>query len=140
MNDRREERRKILIIEDEPAIRNLIRVLLASMGCECTIAMCGNQALAMLKQKSFDVVLLDLRVCDLPTEKVLRGIKEIQPNLIGRVLVINGEVADVETMDVIERHCLQNVPRNRLVQQLWPSVQTLTGANTISAHPRSASF
>jgi len=127
-----DNRRKILIIEDEPAIRNLIHILLVSMGCECTLAQGGQQALAAIRRKSFDAILLDLRCSDLPTEKVLSGIKEIQPNLVGRVLVVNGEVADQGTMELIERHCLQQVHRNRLLQELWPSVQTLIRTSRFS--------
>lgn len=115
--------RKILVIEHEPTLRNLIRILLTSMGCECTLADGGLSALGMLSQKTFDAVLLDLRLPDLPPIRVLSGIKTIQPTLVGRVLVINSEVANSGTMEAIERFCLPNISRNRLVQELWPKLE-----------------
>jgi CheY-like chemotaxis protein len=120
-------RRKVLIIEDEPAIRNVIYVLLAGLGCESDVAHNGREALAMIQHEDFDAVLLDLRCSDLPPEQVVSEIKEIRPNLVGRVLVITGEVADPQTLEMIERNCLPHVPRSRLMQELWERLRTLLG-------------
>lgn len=117
------EHRKILVIEHEPTVRNLIRILLTSMGCECTVADGGLSALGKMSQKTFDAVLLDLRCPDLSPIRVLSGIKTIQPTLVGRVLVINGEVADSGTKEAIERYSLPNISRNRLLQELWPKLE-----------------
>jgi len=54
-------RRKVLIIEDEPSIRNVLYVLLAGVGCDGDVAHDTNQALSMIRQDQFDAVLLDLR-------------------------------------------------------------------------------
>jgi two-component system response regulator PilR (NtrC family) len=120
-------RRKILVIEDEPSIRNVIYVLLAGLGCESDVAHDGRQALAMLQHENFDAVLLDLRCSELPPEHVVSQIREIRPNLVGRVLVITGEVADPQTLEMIERNCLPHVPRSRLMQELWERLRNLLG-------------
>ncbi len=129
-------RRKVLVIEDEPSIRNLIYVLLAGLGCEGDVAYSGKQALAMISRETFDAVLLDLRCSDLAAEQVVSGIKEICPNLVGRVLVITGQIADPETMELVDRHCLPNVPQNRLMQELWTCLRAVLG---ISRSPHTAS-
>ncbi len=119
------ERRKILIVEDQPAITRMVHILLASMGCECSVASGGEQALGMIQEKKYDAVLLDLRCTDLRAEEVVSGIKEIRPNLVGRVLVINGEFSDRATMELIERHSLQKISRYRLLQELWTGLESL---------------
>jgi DNA-binding NtrC family response regulator len=122
------QNRKVLIVEDDAAIRNVLYVLLAGVGCEGDIAYSGKQALAMLSREKFDAVLLDLRCSNLPAEQVVSQIKEIRPSLVGRVLVITGELADPKTVEVVERHCLPHVPRNRLMQDLWGRLRTVLGA------------
>lgn len=112
------QRRKVLIVEDEPSIRNILSSLVAGLGCDGDIANSGQQALAMIMREKFDAVLLDLRCPNLPAEEVVSQIQEIRPSLIGRVLVITGEVADAKTMELIERYFLLQVPRNRLLQDL----------------------
>ena len=56
-------RRKVLIIEDEPSIRNVLYVLLAGIGCDSDAAYDTHMALSMIRQDRFDAVLLDLRYC-----------------------------------------------------------------------------
>jgi DNA-binding NtrC family response regulator len=120
-------RRKVLIIEDEPSIRNVLFVLLAGQGCHSDVAYGGRQALAMLQKESFDAVLLDLRCSELQAEKVVSEIKEIRPNLVGRVLVITGEVTDPETLEIIERNCLPHVSQSRMMDELWTRLRSLLG-------------
>lgn len=124
------ERRKVLIIEDEPSIRNTLYVLLAGMGCEGDVAYTGQQALSKVSRESFDAVLLDLRCSNVTADEVVSGIKELRPNLVGRVLVITGEVADAKTLEFVERHCLPHVSRSRLPRELWTRLRGLLGLST----------
>jgi DNA-binding NtrC family response regulator len=119
--------RKVLIVEDEASIRNVLFVLLASLGCEADIAHSSGEAFAMIGRESFDAVLLDLRCHYAPTEEVVAKIKELQPSLLGRVLVIAGEVEDVETMQMIGRHCLPHISRYRLAQDLCDRLRKILG-------------
>lgn len=119
--------RKILIIEDEPTIRNVLYVLLAKSGCEGTVAYSGQQALSLIGRESFDAVLLDLRCSNLAADEVVAQIKEIQPKLVGRVLVITGEVADAKTLELIERFSLTHISRNRLIQDILERLRILMG-------------
>lgn len=119
------EHRKVLIVEDDAAIRNVLYVLLAGVGCDGDIAYSGRQALAMMSRQDFDAVLLDLRCINLPAEEVFSQIKQIRPSLVGRVLVLTGELTDPKTLELIERHCLPHVHSNRLMQDLWVRLRTL---------------
>jgi len=51
---------KVLIVDDEPRIRQLIREYLEHEGFACTEATDGSAALAQLSGASFDLVLLDI--------------------------------------------------------------------------------
>ena len=119
--------RNVLIIEDEPSIRNVLCVLLAGLGCEGDIAQSGQQALAMIRKGSFDAVLLDLRCSAMPAEEMVSAIKELRPNLLGRVLVITGEVSDPQTMELIKRNCLPHISRHRMMPDLWDRLRALLG-------------
>lgn len=122
--------RKVLIIEDEPSIRNALFVLLAGLGCEGDVAYTGQQALAMISRERFDAVLLDLRCSNFPAEEVVLQIKELRPNLVGRVLVITSEVTDPQTLDMVSRHLLPSISRSRLMPDLWGQLRGILGLNT----------
>ena len=118
------------MIEDEPTIRNVLYVLLAGLDCESEIAHTGQQALAMVGRDSFDAVLLDLRSALVPPEEVVAQIKQLQPSLVGRVLVITGEVTDPKILEWIESQCLTKIPANNLMQELWGRLRAVLGLAT----------
>lgn len=51
---------KILIVEDEAAISNLIKMNLTDAGYRCTCAYDGLQASDIIEKESFDLILLDI--------------------------------------------------------------------------------
>ena len=51
---------RILIVEDEPAISNLIQMNLAAAGYCCDCAFDGAEAADRLEQEGFDLILLDI--------------------------------------------------------------------------------
>jgi DNA-binding response OmpR family regulator len=120
-------RRKVLIVEDEPAIRNVLYVLLAGLGCDGDVAHDAHQALLMVQKDRFDAVLLDLRSAHLPPEQMVSAITEVRPNLVGRVLVITGEVADPQTLEMLERCAVPHLPRSRVTADLWGRLRTMLG-------------
>ena len=119
--------RNVLIVEGEPSIRNVLYVLLAGLGCEGDIAHNGKQALAMIEKQSFDAVLLDLRCSEIPAGEMASAIRELRPNLLGRVLVITGEVSDPQTMEMIKKNCWPYIPRQRVMQEVWGRLRALLG-------------
>jgi len=119
------EERKVLVIEGEPATSEVLGVLLSKLGCRGEVAVNGQQALAMVSRRDFDAVLLDLRSCTLPPEEVVSGIHDIRPSLVGRVLVITGEVDDRQTLDLIERYFLLQIRRSNLLDDLVGRLRAL---------------
>lgn len=117
--------RKVLLVEGEPSARDLVRVLLGKLGCSGEVVNNGQQALAMVSRMDFDAVLLDLRSSTLPPEEVVSGIHDIRPSLVGRVLVITGEVDDRQTLELVEQYFLLRIRRNRLINDLVGRLRAL---------------
>ena len=69
---------RILAVDDDSAIRELIADVLSETGLEVTTAASGEEALSLLEQESFDLVILDimmggisgLEVCQLVRERI----------------------------------------------------------------------
>jgi two-component system, NtrC family, response regulator AtoC len=66
----------ILIVEDDATIRVTLGRFLAKQGFEITVAEDGASALGLLKQNSFRLVLLDLRLPDMTGLDVLGKLRE----------------------------------------------------------------
>ena len=70
------EEKKILIVEDDTDINNLLFTALKKQGYTATQAFSGTEAKMLLKMESFALVLLDLMLPGISGEEVLEFIKE----------------------------------------------------------------
>ena len=70
------ERRKILIVEDEKKISDIVKSYLERDGFDVTVAATGAAALSEIKNR-FDLVILDLKLPDIDGETICKSIREI---------------------------------------------------------------
>jgi len=78
----------ILIVDDEEVVRHSHLRSLADTGCHTEAAEDGHEALRVMEQRPFDVVLLDLSMPGLDGMDVLKTIKKRWPD--SEVVVITG--------------------------------------------------
>jgi two-component system alkaline phosphatase synthesis response regulator PhoP len=67
----------ILIVEDEHAIANLIRISLNDEGYRCTCAFDGKQAADIIEGGNFDLILLDIMLPEFDGYELLEYIKPL---------------------------------------------------------------
>lgn len=68
---------KILIVEDEEAISNLIKVNLTAEGYDCTCAYDGEAGADCIEKENFDLILLDIMLPKINGYELLEYIKTI---------------------------------------------------------------
>ena len=73
--------KKVLIVEDEDAIRDFVSINLKRAGYEAVDADCGEAALEQFKADSFAVVLLDIMMPGIDGFTVCRKIREQDPKV-----------------------------------------------------------
>ena len=87
--------RRILVVDDEPEIRNLLARFFGRLGCEVDTAANGEEALEVMRRERPDVLLLDLRMPQLDGLGVLEQIRS--ENLdVGPIWAISGYASDHE--------------------------------------------
>lgn len=67
----------VLVVDDEHDIRLLARIVLEGAGYEVREASSGQEAIALLDEGGFDVVLLDLRMSPIDGWGVLEHLREV---------------------------------------------------------------
>lgn len=72
---------RILIVDDEEAIREVVSSILEAQGYQCSTASNGREALDVLKEKSFDLVLSDMVMPEMDGMQLLRKLREKDPDL-----------------------------------------------------------
>lgn len=67
---------KILVVDDEPPIRRLLRTSLASQGFQIMEAATAGEALAEIEREKPDLIILDLGLPDMQGQEVIRILRE----------------------------------------------------------------
>ncbi len=70
---------KILVVDDEQSIREIIREFLAEMGYEVKVAVDGVDALDKVRYESFDLYIIDIYMPRMDGLELLVKIKELHP-------------------------------------------------------------
>ena len=72
----------ILIVEDDEAISNLIRISLGMAGYQCKQVYDGMEAFNLIKQESFDLILLDIMLPGIDGFELMKRIKSLNVPVI----------------------------------------------------------
>ena len=83
-------RKRILVVEDEPAIRMVCHRVLTSEGFEVDIAANGVLAQDMLSKKEYDLCLIDIRTPRINGKELYQHMKEEYPELTNKVILTTG--------------------------------------------------
>ncbi len=70
----------ILVVDDEVAIRESLKDWLMEDGYSVALAVDGENAIAMVQESQYDVILLDLKMPGIDGLETMRRIKEISPD------------------------------------------------------------
>jgi CheY-like chemotaxis protein len=72
--------KRMLIVDDEDVIRETVRDVLSSYGCVVTVACDGDEAIKLLGQMPFDVVLSDIKMPGANGYEVFSAAKDAAPD------------------------------------------------------------
>jgi signal transduction histidine kinase/CheY-like chemotaxis protein len=90
-------RGRILVVEDEVEIAQMMAEVLRRDGHEIVLASSGREALARLESEPVDLILSDLRMPDLDGPGLHRELAALAPALARRVVFVTGDVLTPET-------------------------------------------
>ncbi len=92
---------RILVIDDDEALRESLTLILSAEGYTVVSASCGADALAILEEASFDVVLCDLRMPGLDGFDLIPQIGRILPGI--PIILMSAHGTDDLAVQAIQR-------------------------------------
>ena len=91
---------RVLVVDDEPAIRRLLKTSLAAAGYDVVEAATGEEGWAVFNRMKPDLVLLDLGLPDIDGKEVIRRIRGAGLVPIIVLSIRNDERGKVEALDL----------------------------------------
>jgi len=119
---------RILIVDDEPAAAEYLRVLLAERGFEVRATGNGIEALIALENHGFDLVISDIRMPQMDGLELLSHLKDRWPEIPAIMLTANDAVEDV--VEAIQLGAI-----NYLVKPASPAIVSSAVDKALASRP-----
>ena len=91
---------KILVVDDDPQVRDTLEAVFSSFGCHVSSRSDGEEALAAIKEDVYDVIFVDYRIPKVDGIGVLREVVALYPE--SAVVLITGEGSEVIARDAFK--------------------------------------
>ncbi|MGC8829532.1 MAG: ATP-binding protein [Verrucomicrobiia bacterium] len=91
----------VLVVDDEPAVEDMIAEILQLIGYTPFKCNSAIEALAILEQKDFDVILSDIRMPGMDGKQFYERLKVQKPKYAERVIFLTGDTINKETQDFL---------------------------------------
>ena len=81
---------KVMIVDDEEGVCEILRKMLVKEGYHVQTALRGREALDLMKKDPVHVVLLDIKMPEMDGIEVLRNFRKIDPDMVVIILTAYG--------------------------------------------------
>jgi len=85
---------RVLVVDDEPAVRRALEKALTRAGHYVCLASSGEEACQFLGKESVDAILMDLRMPSMSGQTLFHLILSQWPHLVPRVAIMSGDPED----------------------------------------------
>ena len=100
----RARRTRVLVLDDEPAIRDFLGRILSRSGYEPVLAASGDSALKIVRDNPPDAILCDHRMAGMTGIAFHAAVAEIRPALASRFVFMSGDVLNAELSEFADTH------------------------------------
>ena len=96
-------RRRLLIVDDEPGIVDVLKQALDGKGYQTDSACNGTEALSRLASNEYDLIISDICMPEMSGEKLYAAISERYPHLQERIIFITGDTVSPSSRNFLEQ-------------------------------------
>jgi len=102
---------RVLVIEDEAALGDAVAAALADEGFKPDRAENGEEALARIRERHYDVIICDLKMPKVDGMAFFRDVSARMPHIARRLIFVTGDVAGTDAERFLEESGCRWVPK-----------------------------
>ena len=129
------QRPRVLVVDDETVIAQLIADMLSGEGYEVDTARDGVVALTRLAERRYDVVLSDLRMPELDGLGLFREIESRHPDVLRRFMFITGTSEHTDYHGFIDEVKVPVLTKPFDMMELFRLVRELAAGQAVGTAP-----
>jgi two-component system response regulator PilR (NtrC family) len=119
----------ILVVDDELSMREFLEIMLSREGYKVSCAEGGKKAISMIKEKHFDLLLCDIRLCDISGLDVLRAAKKQNPYTV--VILISAYASAETAVEAMNEGAYDYLPKPFDNEELKQTIKNSLDRQTI---------
>ncbi len=127
----------ILVVDDERSMRDFLKILLVKEGYQVETAPDGPQALALIEEHHFNLVISDIRMDGMNGLELLNAIKERTPGL--PVVMITAFASPDDAVFAMKNGAFDYISKPFNVEEIKSVISSATSKNDQMAEARSLS-
>jgi two-component system NtrC family sensor kinase len=125
--------RRILVVDDEPLVVDLLISILEGIGHSVDTAQNGLEAYGKVRAQPYDLIITDIRMPQMNGMDLYRKLLTRRPEMKSRVLFITGDLIDRETTRFLRETGARALAKPLQVQDVAGAVQGMLGSPRSSA-------
>lgn len=118
---------RLLIVDDEPTVRETLARVLEDQGYEVRTAGDGAAALEQVRRQPFDLILCDIRMPGTSGPAFYEAVLNENPALAARILFSTGDVVSPATRRFLDDHAVPVLAKPFTVEMLLDEVESRLG-------------
>ncbi len=95
--------RRLLIVDDEPGIVEVLQEVLGNSGYRVETANNGAKALNRIASQEYDLIISDLCMPEMSGEKLHAAIRENYPHMLDRIIFLTGDTVSPGSRSFLEK-------------------------------------
>jgi two-component system NtrC family sensor kinase len=95
--------RRLLVVDDEPGIRDVLGAILGECGYVVDCVGNGIEALERMKANPYDLVITDMCMPEMDGEKLYECVRDTNPQLARRMIFVTGDTVSAKSRAFLER-------------------------------------
>jgi len=120
--DKLEQKKNILVVDDEVFISDLCQTILQEFGHRVEVAQNGRIALEKIGKNKYDLILLDVKMPDISGPEVYHYLMSNNPELTRRIIFSTGDTVSDDTHNFLTKTGVPYISKPFKVAQLMEAV------------------
>jgi len=127
---------RILVVEDEPTVANLIADVLREEGMHVDVLPESRQALQNAKTETYDLAICDVKMPGMDGQRFYQALLQRRDPLCEHILFVTGDIVAPRTQAFLDRYHLARVAKPFRMEELSGAVQRMLRKTRAPAAPR----
>jgi two-component system NtrC family sensor kinase len=120
--------KRILVVDDEPAIRLWLTKALTLNGYAVETAGSGVEADSLVRSRHYDAIVCDIKMPNGDGRSLYRALLERDPSLARRTIFITGDTVNPTTSQFLSSHHCPSLAKPFAIQELVAAVEAVITA------------